>query len=476
MKKNQIKNILLINPPFPMEERYERGIKKIGTVLPKLGLLYIASSLEQAGYSVTILDASLKNEGFSDINYKISELNPDIIGITSETANIERSLQLAISIKEKFDLPIIFGGPHATLLPYDILKCNAVDYIVLGEGEITIIELLTLLNSNDYFGKLKEINGIAYRENEKIVVNELRKHNKNLDDLPFPAYHLINIEDYCPSPHQYKRIPLATMVTSRGCPFKCTYCSANRIWNGKYVFRSAENVIEEIVYLQEKFGIKEILFWDDIFGLNKDWLHDFTKIIKNEKIDITWSCNCRIDTVSEKWLKIMAETGCWRIFYGIESMDKEILNLIRKEMKPELVYDTVKWTRQAGIEVHGNFILGLPKETPQKFKAAVKQICKIPFDYVKFNVLTPFPGTVLYDEVKAGKWGEYTEEYNKLTIHHVTFKPYGYSSFEELEHLRRWAVRKFYLRPAYFFKRILRIRNFEDFKRNLMGLRVIAKL
>jgi radical SAM superfamily enzyme YgiQ (UPF0313 family) len=244
----------------------------------------------------------------------------------------------------------------------------------------------------------------------------------------------------------------------------------------KYIVRSVDNVIEEMVYLMERFGVKEITFWDDIWGLSKHWVEDFCNKLVKGKIDITWSCSCRADTVSEKMLHQMAKAGCWRIFYGLESLDSDILKAINKGIKLERIYDAVRLTKKAGIEVHGNFILGLPLETPEKARIMVRNICKMPFDYVKFNVVTPFPGTVLYRELNDGKWGTYGENRDKSTCHHVTFVPYGYKSIDELDKLRRWGTKQFYIRPRYIFNRIISMRTTEDIKRNVKGFKAVAGL
>jgi|TARA_B100002003_G_scaffold237790_1_gene255293 magnesium-protoporphyrin IX monomethyl ester (oxidative) cyclase len=471
-----IKNILLISPPFPMLERYCKSFRSVGTLTPKLGMLYIASALESAGYKVQFLDSVLEGHDIDEALNEIVKISPDIIGITTETPNMKRSALFSEKIKDSLNIPIVFGGPHPTLLPEEVLSHNSIDYVVIGEGEYSIVELVNALNCGSPVEQFSKINGIGYKNNGKVIITEQSERIRDLDNLKFPAYHCIDINRYRPTPHQYRRLPVASMVTSRGCPFSCTFCSSSEMFKRKYIIRSVDNVIEEIIYLKERFGVKEITFWDDIWGLSKRWVEDFCNKLVKEKIDITWSCSCRADTVSERMLLQMAKAGCWRIFYGLESLDSDILKAINKGIKLEGIYDSVSWTKKAGIEVHGNFILGLPMETPEKARKMVKNICKIPFDYVKFNVLTPYPGTVLYRELNDGKWGTYRENHDKLTLHHVTFTPYGYSSFDELDKLRRWATKQFYIRPQYIFNRIMSMRTVEDLKRNVRGFKAVAGL
>ena len=195
-----------------------------------------------------------------------------------------------------------------------------------------------------------------------------------------------------------------------------------------------------------------------------------------EEINIIWSCECRVDTVSKETLIKMARAGCWKIFYGLESLDEEILLAINKKANLETIYDALLWTREAGIESHGNFILGLPKETPGKVYDMLEKICNLSLDYAKFNVLTPYPGTVLYNEIKSGKWGTFNEVLDKLTLHHVTFLPYGYSNFDELDRMRKFALKKFYFRLNYVTERVLSIRTFEDVKRYYRGLSALIAI
>ena len=471
-----IKNILLINPPFPVQERYQSAFKKIGTILPKLGILYIASALEDARFEVDFIDAALEDYSIEETAKKAIDFSPDLIGITTETPNIHRSTQLAENIKLHLDVPIVFGGPHPTLLPLEVLKSDAIDYVVIGEGEVTMVDLIKTLNMDNPMEKVPNVKGIGYKKNKNKLLTEGRVRTKDLDTISFPARHLLDVARYKPTPHQYKRLPVINMVTSRGCPFNCTYCSASNIWENRYTVRSVGSVIEEIVYVHKEYGVKEIAFWDDIWGLNKKWVEEFCDTMMKEKINIIWSCECRVDTVSKESLIKMARAGCWKIFYGIESFDEEILLAINKKENLESIYDALLWTKEAGIESHGNFILGLPKETPGKVHDMLGKICNLSLDYAKFNVLTPYPGTVLYNEIKSGKWGTFNEALDKLTLHHVTFLPYGYSNFDELDRMRKFALKKFYFRFNYVTKRVLSIRTLEDVKRYYRGLSALMSI
>lgn len=465
-----MKNVLLIMPPFSMVERYGRGIEKIGTVLPPLGLLYLAAELEKAGYSVKIFDTQV-------YNWQIKEVGgSDIVGIYCNTSNYQHALELAQEIKTNFNIPIIFGGPHVTTRPLETLKNSSVDYIVIGEGEKTIVELMGVLSNKSEL-KLSDVKGIGFKKNGELIINSKRELIQNLDSIAFPARHLVPMDKYKPSPNQYKRLPMTTMMASRGCPFNCTFCATETIWTRRYRFRSVKNVVDEIKHLIKDYGIKEINFWDDIWGLNKQWIEEFCDAVIAEKLDLTWLCECRVNTIDKEILKKMKKAGCWCIFYGIESLDQEILKAVNKKITIEQITSALKWTREAGIEIRANFILGLPKETPEKVKKMLKILCKLNPDNVKFNILTPYPETVLYKEIKQGKWGVIIDEsYDKLTGYFATFVPYGYKDINELKRIRKYAFRKYYLRLGYILPRLLSIRSFEDLKRYLRGAAAIISI
>lgn len=468
-----IKKIILIYPPFPMEERYGKGLKDIGTCLPPLGLLSLGAVLEQNGYEVRVYDSDLRNSTVEELVAYIKDYNPDFVGIYCNTSNFHRVINYADNIKKISAAPICLGGPHPVIEPEKVLENPSVDFVVMGEGEITIIEFLGAL-SNDK--TLEGIKGLAYKENGGVVVNEKRELIQDLDTLPMPARHLVEIEKYRPSPHHYKELPMTTMMVSRGCPFGCLYCASRNVWGRSYRARSADKVIEEIKFLVDRYKIKNINFWDDLWGFDRKWTEEFCKKIISEGIKISWSCERRIDTVDIDILKLMKEAGCYSIFYGIESFDQNCLNAINKGIKVEDSERVMRLTKKAGIEVRANFILGLPEETPEKARATIKKACDLNPDYIKFNVLTPYPGTELYKQVKTGKWGVFNEDWDRATGYFATFRPFGYKDFKELENMRRYAFWKFHLRPRYIFSKLGKIRSWSDVKKYWNGFWAVLKI
>lgn len=465
---------MLINPPMSLEHRYGKGMSKIGTVLPPLGLAYIASMLEKNNHNVKILDTQLFNIGIEETVNECKKFMPDIIGIYTLTSSFQTVVELSRELKKKLNVKIAIGGPHPTIEPIKTLENNDIDFSVVGEGEYTFKELLEELEKSK--PNLRRVKGMVFKYNKKVILNPPRHPIKNLDELPFPARHLIKMSLYQPSPNHYKQLPYATMVASRGCPYACTFCSSSKIWNQRYRVRSVKNVIKEIKLLKKEYGIKDIGFWDDLWGINPKWIEEFCGAIKKNKLKISWSCELRADSATKKILKTMADAGCWCIFYGIESLDQDILNAINKKTTVKQMINALKWTKEADIEIRANFILALPKETPKKVKKMLDELIKIDMEYVKFNVLTPYPGTKVYDEVKQGRWGIMKEDRNKLTGYHVTFIPYGYKNAKEVEKMRKYAYRRYYLRLGYIIKRIGSIRGFSDLIRNLKGAIAIFSL
>jgi len=468
------KKITLIQPSFSIAE-YGKETKeaKFTSVLPPLGLMYLAAVAEKEGYTAKIIDGDVNNFKMKEIVEIIKRESPEIVGIYVCTSNYKYVLNLAEHIRKYVEY-IILGGPHITVNPKNALRNKNIDLVVFGDGEETFIELINTIHKKKGFEKIK---GIGFKKNGELIINEPRPFIKDLDKIPFPARHLVPLQKYKPSPHQYIRQPSTTMITSRGCPFRCKFCFSSQINKRIYRNRSVDNVIAEIKYLQEKYGIKEVQFWDDVFGLDKKWLHEFCDKLIKEKIDLAWFCEQRANLVDFEILKKMKKAGCYSIFYGFESLNQEILDFINKDITRQQIINAIKWTKKAGIIVRANFILGLPYETPKKTKKMIKLICKLNPDYVKWNLFCPYPGTEIYDELKKrpdlGKM--LTENSAKLTNHEAVFIPKDYKNSKELEEMRSYAFRKFYMRPKYFLTRLLSIRGFVDIQRYLRGLRLIVK-
>ncbi|MCW1310113.1 MAG: radical SAM protein, partial [Candidatus Nanoarchaeia archaeon] len=417
--------VLLAFPPILPEERYGK-LAESGTYLPPLGLAYIASVLQARGFDVEIIDGSVLSLSIHEFCREIERRNPSILGISVITPTLTKSIKIAEILKRNLkDLKIIFGGPHVSIDPVGTLeKCDAVDITVFGEAEYTILDIVRGRN-------LKEIEGICYRENKKIKKNRNRAFIENLDSLPFPARHLLPMEKYRPSHLHYKKLPATNVMVGRGCPFECTFCSKS-VFGRTLRLRNVSNVIDEIKHLIEKYGVKEIMFWDDVFTLNKKWVREFCSLLLEEKIDIIWSCWTRVDCVDEKLLKLMKRAGCWHISYGIESGEQRILDKIKKGFKVQQIVKAFKITHKVGIETRATAILGLPGDTEETIMKTINFMIKLNPDYMDYLFLCPYPNTEIEEQCKVdGKIIE--KDLSKYTDWYPIFVPHTLSEKRLIE-------------------------------------------
>lgn len=437
--------------------------------LPPLGLGYLAAVLEKAGHSVGILDLCANGSDYKQALRFLLKERPDIVGISATTPNIEQAYILAKNIKESLGVPIVMGGPHATFYPDEIFRDSKdIDIIVLGEGENAIIGLVDALQEKKPLGAVP---GIRWKNLKgEIVRNAVPVFEKNLDIIPFPARHLFKNKHYTLSPNSNRKLTVTSMITSRGCPYsRCLFCFKEGEHISQYRRRSPGNVISEIKWLVSNYGTRKITFWDDDFAINNGWISEFCGLIKNEKLDIAWSCYGRVDTVSEAMLKNMREGGCFSIHYGFESGNQDILNKLNKGTTLEQARQAVKWTQAAGIETKGSFMLFLPEENPLKAKKTIDFALELDLDSASFIPFRPFRGTKFYETAIAeGK------VYPGAVLFAVGYLPSGYRSIKEALNVLRSAYLRFYCRYFYMIKLFRKAKNVIDIKNYLKGCKFIA--
>jgi len=449
-------DILFINPPW-----YKKSgniWKDVSACLPPFGLALLASLAREKNYSVSILDYNALQLGLDKVEKYLPNSAPRFIGITATTLVIDNALELAKIVKKKYPTAkVIIGGAHPTVLPKEVLAQKEVDFIVMGEGEHSCLDLL--LNKNP-----ATIKGIGFKENGKLIINPPREIIPDIDIFPFLAYDLLPTDSYYPASGSYKRKPSFGMVTSRGCPGQCTFCKGDLLGN-RIRFKSAKKIIEEINFLQKNYGAKDIIFYDDTFTTNRERVKEFCSLILKNNLDLTWSCFSRIDTVDLETLKEMKKAGCHQIMYGVESGDEKILENIKKRITLEQVEETVANTKKVGIETRLAFMIGSPGETEETIKKTIKYAIDLDPDLAIFNITTPFPGTEMFDWAEKNSflihknWANY--DLAKPVMELPTI------SLEKILYYYKRAYRQFYMRPAYILKRLIKIRNFEDFKKNL---------
>jgi anaerobic magnesium-protoporphyrin IX monomethyl ester cyclase len=459
--------ILLVFPPMLGEERYGK-LARAGSYLPPLGLLYLAAVLEKR-HEVRIVDGSVSDITVEDIRAEISSWRPDIVGISAYTPTLYRALAIAKIVKETDPrILTVLGGPHPTACPEETVGDANVDVVVSGEGEITLEELADAASAS---ADISAVKGIFYKRDGKILRTPQREGLSKLDELPMPARHLVDMTLYKPSVMHYKRLPAFSIMCGRGCPFKCTYCSCSKVFKKGVSLRSPENIIAEIKHLVDKYGAREIMAWDDVFGLSKKWTLEFCERIK--PLGLTWSAWMRVDLADQEVLRKMAESGCWHISYGVESGNQKVLDTIKKGITIEQIMNAFKWTHQSGMEARGTYIFGLPNETRQTMEDTINISIKSGADYAQFQLLTPYPGTELWDE--AGKYGEFAiKDFSKYTIWFPVFVPKGLTQ-EDLLKAHRSAYRRFYFRAGYIWQSLKKLRDWSNVKRTLTGILSLAE-
>jgi radical SAM superfamily enzyme YgiQ (UPF0313 family) len=438
-----------------------------------MGLIQLAAVIESKGHHVTIIDAGALNLRAADIPPLLEET--DVLGLTAMTPTASRAIEIAAEVKNsRPELPVILGGPHATLLPYETMEVTQdIDIIVRGEAEESFVTLLRAIEKN---GSVEDVPGIIWEKDGQFVENEAAPYIEDLDALPFLAYHLIPMDKYRPHPPHGRAFPFAVLITSRGCPYNCAYCS-KPVFGRKFRAQSPGRVVDEIVDLQSRYGVREIAFYDDVFTLDKKRAYAISEEIVRRGLKVTWSCETRVNLVDKELLAVMAKAGCYSISYGLESGNQTILDTINKNTTLEEAEEAVRYTREAGIHPIGYFMIGSPGETPETIKQTIALAKKLKLGFAQFSITTPFPGTELYNlYLEAGGSGDIPWEDYIYAGSGEGSAPIFESDALKRDDIVAWqkqAYRDFYLRPSYIWQRILSCKSFGDIKVNLNGLSML---
>lgn len=448
--------IIFLNPPLGLQSQY-RHLAAAGSELPPLGIAILAAIARSHSHQVKILDAlALRLSEKETVEYILAE-KPDILGISSTTLAIYAAANIANSIKNKNKhIRILLGGPHISSMFVETMqRFTCFDIGVIGEGEATFIDLLNHLPYLD--DSLKEIKGIIYRKDSKLIVNEKREFIRDLDSLPYPAWDLLPnlVKFYQPAADSIYRFPSTLLITSRGCPGRCIFCDRSVFGNTIRGY-STDYCIGMIKYLISNYGIRDIFIEDDNFLAFQERTIDFCKKIINEKIDITFSIMGRVDMVTPEVLILLKKAGCWQINYGLESGSQKILDLLGKNVTVENAKKTLYLTQEAGIKIKGLFMIGNPGEDRGTIKETFNFIQRMPIDDFHMTFFTPFPGSSI--SKIANKYGYYNPDWKAVNMFTPdNFIAYGFSA-EEIKAYHRKAYRLFYLRPRIISYYILKLR------------------
>lgn len=423
---------------------------------PPLGIAYIASSLEKNAVKVKIIDAPTLNLSLEQVLTRVRLFKPDFVGIsvTMQSYKIARGVLL----KLKKNLPnckFVFGGPIVTFESEKIMEdCPDLDFCVRGEGEETMTELIETITSKK---SLERVEGLTWRKERQIIKNKDRALIADLDQLSFPAWHLLPMKKYRGSADLGGGQPFTTAIATRGCVFNCRFCAATIMWRGQRR-RSVKNVLDEIEILLKRHKISYLHFPDDLLLANKSFAMDFCKgmIARGFFTKISWSCNGRVNLMDQEFLENLKKAGCICVFYGIESGNQKILNAIDKRVTLAQISKTVKMTHQAGLRVSGSLLVGYPGETRRTVEQTVSFAIKLDLDYASFHIVVPYPGTPLYSDcvknkwLLSDKWEDYVlDVYGEPNQSVIKLK---HLSQSELSRLYKWAYQKFTRRWAYIWK------------------------
>jgi len=466
--------VLLINPPSfkeilgnnPSIIEEERGYN------PPLGLLYVAAYLEAQGrHEVAVIDSQVEELSYEQLETRIRAYGPDVVGLTAMTftlLDVMQTIKLVNVISP--EIQVVIGGPHAHLFPEETLNLPGVDYVVIGEGEESFSHLLDHINQPE---ELKRFQGLVFYHQGAIVNTGVGALIRDLDALPFPARHLVPYQRY--SSLLAKRTPVTTMFTSRGCPYRCTFCDRPHLGK-RFRSRSPKSVVDEMESCIG-LGIREFLIYDDTFTVSRKRVQGICEEIQRRKLEIGWDIRGRVDTVDLDLLKKMRAAGCERIHYGVEAGTEKILKVLNKGITLTQARDAFRWTKEVGIETLAYFMIGSPTETREDMLQTIQFAKSLKADYVHITILTPFPGTKVYfDGLEQGIFKyDHWLEFAKNPDPDFTPRYWeGELNTEELMEMLNYAYRNFYLRPGYILRRAFQVRSIGEFMRkSRAGLKVL---
>src|SRR3989344_1476246 len=467
--------ILLIQPCLSVSDRYGTSLGRVGPVCEPMGLAYLAAVVREKRKEdiIKILDMAALNYSQEDLINYLNDFKPDLVGISMLTPMYLRTKETMKIVRKTLNeqVKIVIGGPHPTVFFTSCLKdCPDANFLLYGEAEISFVNLLNYLENNL---DLSEIKGLVFRKDERIIINPKQEFIQNLDEIPYPARDLLPMEKYRPAPTYFKKLPSYLILASRGCPFRCAFCS--KISGTKYRAHSIERVINEIKILLDEYGAKDIIFRDDTFTINRSFVFDLCKKIKEDGLNkrMEWSCMTRVNLVDLELLKTMKEAGCWSIHYGVESGNQRLLDLIDKSITIEQIKNAFIWTKEVGIEIKAFFMLGLPTETREESLKTIEFSKELNPDWVQFTITVPYPGTKLFELSKSDpslisyKWEDY-QTWAGWSNKDLVYVPEGRTQ-EDLKYLQKYAMRSFYFRRKFIFNQLKNLNSFDRFKVYLVG-------
>lgn len=450
--------IMLINPNSQTMQSHW-AFKKFISPIPPINLAYIASVLEKRGNKVIIVDQVARGINNEALLNSVRQSHPEVIGFSCLTPVIN-NVSLLVDKIRLFDkkIKIVLGNVHATLFADELLRGNIADIIVRGEGEVSMSEVVSAIGANE---DLTSIQGISFRDNGSTVHNSERELIENMDSLPYPAWHLIDLRDYDSTPLASVYEVILPMQASRGCPFRCIFCSQDKIYK-KPRYRKVRDVVDELEFMHLKYKVRYFGFFDPSFPFSIKQGLEFCEELMHRDLyrKIKWTTETRVDLVNQELLNKMKEAGCHLIMYGFEVGNQKILENLKKKTDLSQAKTAMKLTKKAGINTLGLFMLGMPGETKLTCEETISFAKELDCDIAKFNLAVPYPGSELFEDYKV-KVGEKQEDWEKFIGWNdwsglgPLYIPDGMNA-QELVHLQRKAMFQFYVRPKIILRHIIK--------------------
>ncbi len=416
--------VALVEPPYLFWDRSMDRLRQTEESIPGFGMLVLAAVARQRGHEVVIFDAKGSGDTPAHVAEQLLAFRPDVVGFSATTISISNAARIAGLIKETAPQVVtVVGGPHVSAIPQRTLAAfPALDYGIVGEGEISFFELIDRLQAGR---AIEDAPGLVYRANESVVANPRSPYITDLDSLPFPAWDLVPGFPHCfrPSMFSYRKSPVATLVTSRGCPFSCAFC--DRSTSGKLGrYHSTESVLRHCRRLVD-LGVRHIIFYDDLFTVKRKRVVELCEAFIADGFEFTWSCNSHPNLLDAAALSLMKRAGCWQIAYGIESGSQRILDVVKREVRLPRMRETLRMTRDAGIRAKGYLMIGHPTETIETLEETAEFLRVVELDLCQVTKFTPYPGTPAYPNIR--EHGTFAEEWERMNAMNFVFVPNGLS-------------------------------------------------
>lgn len=435
------------------------------------GLAIVSSYLKSHGCDVTLHDANAYQLTTDEIISYIQGLSPTILGLTVYTNQLSQTISFLKKVKELLpDIITVVGGPHPSSDEHEsLLRQNkAVDVVVIGEGEYTMLELVKNIQN----GKpLDQTKGIAYRTNGEIKVNHHREYIEDLDSLPFADWDSLPMDKYWAVSAEKK--VFVNVLFSRGCKFNCTFCGSRVALGQEVRKRSPKSIVKEIEHLYEEHHARELCINDATFNVDNKWVSEICEgILKLNKPDLVWGCNLRADRMDRETLKLMKRSGCSNIFLGAESGDDNMLKSMKKGTNVEMIRNALRMIDEEGIKIYCGFILGMPGETEESINNTLNFAREFRKYSVAFSLATPFPGTELYK--RAQMEGFHVDDWTTLDYHGITYVPEGLTK-EKLYYYYNRTVLNYYLSFTFIINQLIQIKSWLQFKKTFrLGYRILV--